>query len=332
MTTHTDHDARTADLVRLDGGLFTMGSDEHYPEEAPAHPVRVDGFRIDPYAVINERFDAFVAATGYVTVAERPVDPALYPGAPPENLAPGSMVFTPTSGPVDLRHLSLWWTWVPGASWRHPEGPGSGIEERGEHPVVQVAHEDAAAYAEWAGASLPTEAQWEYAARGGLDGAEFTWGDQARPGGRLLANTWDGPDFPWRSTGGSGWTRTAPVGSFPPNRYGLFDMAGNVWEWTDDWWTERHPAAADACCAPANPRGGEAEASRDPRQPQFAVPRKVIKGGSFLCADTYCRRYRPAARRPQAVDTGMSHVGFRCVRADAAAGPPSGATLLEVLP
>lgn len=331
MTTHPDG-ARTADLVRLDGGLFRMGSDEHYPEEAPAHPVRVDGFRIDPYAVTNERFAAFVAATGYVTVAERPLDPALYPDAPPGNLAPGSMVFTPTPGPVDLRHLSQWWAWVPGASWRHPEGPGSGIDERGEHPVVQVAHEDAAAYAGWAGASLPTEAQWEYAARGGLDGAEFTWGDQARPGGRLPANTWDGPDFPWRSTGESGWSRTAPVGSFPPNRYGLFDMAGNVWEWTDDWWTDRHPAASGDCCAPANPRGGAADASRDPRQPQFAVPRKVIKGGSFLCADTYCRRYRPAARRPQAVDTGMSHVGFRCVRADAAAAPPSGATLLEVLP
>lgn len=332
MTTPTAHDARTADLVRLDGGLFTMGSDDHYPEEVPAHPVRVDGFRIDPYAVTNERFDAFVTATGYVTVAERPLDPALYPGAPAENLVPGSMVFTPTTGPVDLRHLSQWWAWVPGASWRHPEGPGSGIDERGEHPVVQVAHEDATAFAAWASASLPTEAQWEYAARGGLDGAEFTWGDEARPGGRLLANTWDGPDFPWRSTGESGWSRTAPVGSFPPNRYGLFDMAGNVWEWTDDWWTERHPAASDACCAPANPRGGKAEASHDPRQPQFAVPRKVIKGGSFLCADTYCRRYRPAARRPQAVDTGMSHVGFRCVRADAAAGPPSGATLLGVLP
>ncbi|MFI2363742.1 formylglycine-generating enzyme family protein [Promicromonospora sp. NPDC019610] len=339
MTAYTDHrraaggaapavgpDDVRLDAVRLDGGLFRMGSDDHYPEEAPAHSVRVDGFLIDRYAVTNERFDAFVAATGYLTVAERPLDAALYPGAPPENLAPGSMVFTPTPGPVDLRHLSQWWAWVPGASWRRPEGPGSGIDDRGDHPVVQVAHEDAAAYAAWAGASLPTEAQWEYAARGGLDGAAFTWGDEARPGGRVLANTWDGPDFPWRSTGGSGWTRTAPVGSFPPNGYGLFDMAGNVWEWTADWWTDRHPAAAaHDCCAPVNPRGGDADTSRDARQPQFAVPRKVVKGGSFLCADTYCRRYRPAARRPQAVDTGMSHIGFRCVRAlPDAVRPPGG--------
>lgn len=199
--------------------------------------------------------------------------------------------------------------------------------------MVQVAHEDTAAYAAWAGATLPTEAQWEYAARGGVDGAAFTWGDQPRPGGRILANTWDGPDFPWRSTGESGWLRTSPVGSFAPNGYGLYDMAGNVWEWTDDWWTSRHPdAAAERCCAPVNPRGGDAGASRDPRQPQFAVPRKVIKGGSFLCADTYCLRYRPAARRPQAVDTGMSHVGFRCVRDDVVPAVPPGTNLLGVVP
>jgi formylglycine-generating enzyme required for sulfatase activity len=285
-----------------------MGSDDHYPEEAPAHRVRVGGFTIEPVAVTNRRFAEFVAATGYVTVAERPLDPAQFPDAPPENLLPGSMVFTPTRGPVDLRHLSQWWRWVPGASWRHPEGPRSGVDARLDHPVVHVAHEDAAAYAAWIGAALPTEAQWEYAARGGLDGAEFTWGDEARPGGRIMANTWDGLDFPWRSTGESGWLRTAPVGSFPPNGYGLHDMAGNVWEWTDDWWVARRPAAA--CC---DPRPGDAAGSRDPAQPQFAVPRKVVKGGSYLCADTYCRRYRPAARRPQPVDTGMSHIGFRCV-------------------
>lgn len=328
MTTHTDQTRadrtragrpRTGDTVRLDGGTFTMGSDVHYPEETPAHPVRVDGFRIDRFAVTNAQFETFVEATGYETVAERPLDPALYRGAPEENLAPGSMVFVPTPGPVDLRHLSQWWAWVPGASWRCPEGPGSGIDDRGDHPVVHVAHEDAAAYAEWAGAELPTEAQWEYAARGGVDGAAFTWGDEARPTGRVLANTWDGPDFPWRSTGGSGWLRTAPVGSFAPNGYGLYDMAGNVWEWTGDWWADRHPdAAPEPCCAPLNPRGGDAYSSRDPRQPQFAVPRKVIKGGSFLCADNYCLRYRPAARRPQPIDTGMSHVGFRCVRNDTA--------------
>jgi formylglycine-generating enzyme required for sulfatase activity len=225
------------------------------------------------------------------------------------------MVFTPTRGPVDLRHLSLWWRWKPGASWRHPNGPKSSIAKRLDHPVVHVAHEDASAYAAWAGASLPTEAEWEYAARGGLDGAPYTWGDEARPGGKIMANTWDGPDFPWRSSGESGFLRTAPVGSFPANGYGLFDMAGNVWEWTEDWWTSRHPDdAGSSCCAPENPRGGDLDASYDPAQPQFRVGRKVVKGGSHLCADSYCRRYRPAARRPQPVDTGMSHIGFRCVR------------------
>lgn len=303
-----------------------MGSDEHYPEEAPAHKVRVDGFAIDPIAVTNRRFAAFVAATGYVTVAERPLDPAEFPGAPPENLVPGSMVFVPTPGPVDLRHLSLWWRWTPGAGWRFPEGRGSSVDDRLDHPVVHVAYEDAAAYATWAGAALPTEAQWEYAARGGLEGAAFTWGDEPRPGGRIMANTWDGDDFPWRSTGESGWSRTAPVGSFPPNHYGLFDMAGNVWEWTSDWWAERRPGrAASSCCVPRNPRGGDAESSYDPAQPRFRIPRKVIKGGSHLCADTYCLRYRPAARRPQMIDTGMSHIGFRCVWDASASGNTTGA-------
>ena len=292
-----------------------MGSDAHYAEEAPAHPVRVDGFDIDRTPVTNEDFAAFVATTGYVTVAERPLDPALCPGAPAANLVPGSLVFTPTPGPVDLRHLSQWWTWTPGACWRHPEGPHSSIEERLDHPAVQIAHEDAAAYAAWAGAALPTEAEWEYAARGGLDSAAYTWGDEPHPGGRIMANTWDGPEFPWRHTGASGWTRTSPVGSFPPNGYGLYDMAGNVWEWTADWWTNRHRDTVESpCCAPDNPRGGTVERSYDPAQPQFAIPRKVIKGGSHLCADTYCLRYRPAARRPQMIDTGTSHLGFRCVR------------------
>ncbi|MFE3449050.1 formylglycine-generating enzyme family protein [Nonomuraea sp. NPDC059194] len=307
--------------IRLDGGVFTMGSDDHYREEAPAHRVRVDGFAIDPFAVTNRRFAAFVAATGHVTVAERPLDPAEFPGAPPENLVPGSMVFVPTPGPVDLRHLSLWWRWTPGACWRFPEGRGSDIGDRLDHPVVHVAYEDAAAYATWIGAALPTEAQWECAARGGLEGAAFTWGDEPRPEGRIMANTWDGDDFPWRSTGESGWSRTAPVGSFPPNLYGLFDMAGNVWEWTSDWWSERHPdEAAAPCCVPRNPRGGDHDASYDRAQPQFRIPRKVIKGGSHLCADTYCLRYRPAARRPQMIDTGMSHIGFRCVWDSSTAG------------
>ncbi len=306
--------------ARLAGGTFRMGSDVHEPEEAPAHPVRLEPFAIDVGPVTNDRFATFVRATGYRTVAERPLDPRDYPGAPAENLVPGSLVFTPTRGPVDLRHLSQWWSWTPGASWSAPEGPGSHLEGRAEHPVVHVAAEDAEAYARWAGGTLPTEAQWEYAARGGLDGAAYAWGDERAPEGRIMANVWDGPDFPWRSSGESGWLRTSPVGTFPPNGFGLFDVAGNVWEWTADWWSARHePPAASACCVPRDPRGGGRDGSLDAAQPQFAVPRRVIKGGSHLCADSYCRRYRPAARRPQPVDTGMSHVGFRCAWPD----PPS---------
>jgi formylglycine-generating enzyme required for sulfatase activity len=306
-----------ADVVRVPGGRFTMGSDDHYPEEAPAHAVEVDGFAIDRTQVTNAAFAAFVQATAHLTVAERPLDPADYPGAPAENLVPGSLVFTPPPGPVDLRHLNQWWTWVPGACWQRPEGPGSTWEDRADHPVVHVAHEDALAYARWAGGDLPSEAEWEYAARGGLEGAAFTWGDDPRPHGRMMANHWDGPDFPWRSTGASGFDGTAPVGSFPANGFGLSDMAGNVWEWTDDWYAAAHPSTPDKpCCVPTNPRGGDRDGSFDPAQPQFTVPRKVIKGGSYLCADNYCLRYRPAARRPQMVDTGMSHLGFRCVRRD----------------
>ncbi|HEY1179294.1 MAG TPA: formylglycine-generating enzyme family protein [Phytomonospora sp.] len=305
---HTGHDT-----VAIAGGEFAMGSNDHYPEEAPVHRVRVGPFGMDRHPVTNRGFARFVADSGYRTVAERPLDPADFPGAPPENLAPGSMVFTPTPGPVDLRHLSQWWTWRPGAGWARPEGPGSSIRDRPDHPVVHIAHEDAAAYAAWIGARLPTEAEWELAARGGLDGAPFTWGDRARPDGRIMANTWNGPDFPWRSSPESPWDRTSPVGSFPANGFGLHDMAGNVWEWTADWWTARHPDdAAKPCCVPADPRGGTVEGSLDTAQPQFRVPRKVVKGGSHLCADTYCLRYRPAARRPQPVDTGMSHIGFRC--------------------
>jgi formylglycine-generating enzyme len=279
-------------MVRIPGGEFTMGSDEHYPEEAPAHVVTVDEFRIDPTAVTNAEFGAFVEETGYLTVAERPLDPADFPGAPPENLLPGSLVFTPPPGPVDLRHMSQWWTWTPGACWKHPEGPSSSAAGRENHPVVHVTYEDAQAYTAWAGKALPTEAQWELAARGGLEGATYTWGDAPEQEGQKLANYWHG-DFPWRPDPGYG--TTAPVGSYPPNGFGLFDMAGNAWEWTTDWY------------------GGSIEESYDPAQPQFRVPRKVIKGGSFLCADSYCLRYRPAARRPQMIDTGMSHIGFRCV-------------------
>jgi formylglycine-generating enzyme len=288
------------DLVWIPQQMAMLGSDRHYPEEAPARPVRVDSFWIMTKPVTNTQFAEFIDATGYVTVAERSVDPADFPDAPAENLQPGSMVFHRTRGPVDLRHLNLWWTWTPGASWRHPVGPLSSIDKRADHPVVHVAYEDAEAYATWAGMTLPTEAEWEIAARGGLDHTEFTWGDEPERPDRPMANYWHG-DFPWRPVKGYG--RTTPVGSFPPNAYGLFDMAGNVWEWTTDWYTETRDG--DSCCEAA---------SYDSPQPQFRVPRRVVKGGSFLCADTYCLRYRPAARRPQPVDTGMSHIGFRCVK------------------
>ncbi len=313
---------RTDDaVVRVPGGSYTMGSDRHYPEEAPTHRVAVDGFRMSRTTVTNREYGVFVEATGYQTVAERPLDPADYPGAPAENLVPGSLVFTMTPGPVDLRHLSQWWTWTPDACWHRPEGPGSSIDDRLDHPVVHVAFEDAAAYAAWAGLQLPTEAEWELAARGGLDGKDFVWGDDAVPGGVYLANFWQG-DFPWRNSEADGFAGTAPVGSFPANGFGLFDIAGNVWEWTTDWYADRHPADADKpCCVPSNPRGPSVESSYDPAQPYVRVPRRVIKGGSFLCADEYCRRYRPAARRPQMVDTGMSHVGFRTISRE---GPPVG--------
>jgi formylglycine-generating enzyme len=301
----------TDDMAWIPAAMFRMGSNGHYAEEAPVHRVSVDGFWIDAKPVTNRRFAAFVEHAGYVTVAERPLDPSDFPGAPAENLVPASLVFTPTPGPVDLRHLSQWWTWTPGACWRRPDGPGSSLGAREDHPVVHVAYEDALAFAEWEGKSLPTEAEWELAARGGLDGVTYTWGDDPEAMGERLANYWHGA-FPWRVEPGYG--TTTPVGSFPPNGYGLVDMAGNVWEWTSDWYLDRHPQEADKpCCVSANPRGGALEQSLDPTQPQFAIPRKVIKGGSHLCADSYCMRYRPAARRPLMVDTGMSHTGFRCV-------------------
>jgi formylglycine-generating enzyme len=293
-----------------------MGSDRHYLEEKPAHDVHVDGFFIDPYPVTNRQFAAFVSATGYRTLAERPLRAADFPGASPKMLKPGSMVFRKACGPVDLRDITGWWAWKPGACWRHPEGKGSSVAARLDHPVVQVAFEDSEAYARWAGKSLPSEAEWEFAARGGLDGAEFAWGDEFTPGGRSMANTWQG-EFPWQNLCTDGFEGTSPVGAFPANRYGLFDVIGNVWEWTTDWFGVRHQAdGLSPCCVSNNPRGGPVEASFDSAQPEIRIPRKVVKGGSFLCAPNYCRRYRPAARHAQMIDTGMSHIGFRCIVRD----------------
>ncbi|BDG74023.1 formylglycine-generating enzyme family protein [Roseomonas fluvialis] len=309
-------------MCRIPGGVFRMGSDVHYPEEAPAHRVRVGSFWMDATTVTNAEFARFVAATGYVTVAERPLDPAMYPGARPRDLKPGSLVFRMTDGPVPTNDYRHWWAWTPGACWRHPEGRGSGVQSRPNHPVVQVAYEDAEAYAAWAGKSLPTEAEWEFAARGGLDGAEFVWGDSLTLGGRHMANTWQG-DFPWRNTAEDGFAGAAPVASFPPNGYGLHDMAGNVWQWTTDWFAPRHAAEAaktkaqSSCCMPSDPRGPGIEGSFDANQTGVPIPRRVVKGGSFLCAPSYCRRYRPAARHAQMVDSGMSHIGIRCIRRDA---------------
>ncbi|AWN42270.1 formylglycine-generating enzyme family protein [Methylobacterium durans] len=300
-------------MVFVPGGTFRMGSDRHYPEEAPVHQVTVDGFRIDRTPVTNGQFRAFVRATGHVTVAERKPKAEDYPGALPHMLQAGSLVFKPPKRPVDLRDFSAWWRFKAGVHWRRPYGPGSSIAGLDDHPVVHVAYADAEAYAAWAGKELPTEAEWEYAARGGLDGAEFAWGDELAPNGRHMANTWQGA-FPNENLAADGYERTSPVTAFPPNGYGLHDMIGNVWEWTTDWFAQRHQAdAPKACCIPQNPRGGREDGSYDPNQPAIRIPRRVVKGGSHLCAPNYCRRYRPAARHPHPVDTSTSHIGFRCV-------------------
>jgi len=290
--------------VWIDGGTFLMGSDEFYPEERPAHRVTVDGFWMDIHPVTVAEFRRFVDASGWITVAERPPDPAAYPAVDPALLVPGSLVFRRPPGRVPLTMPQRWWAYVPGACWHRPEGPGSSLTGRDDHPVTHVAYADAEGYAAWAGAALPTEAEWEFAARGGLEAATFVWGDEFAPGGRLMANTWQG-EFPWQNLGSDGFEGTSPVDAFPPNGYGLHDMVGNVWEWTADSFIPHHPTPPKACCIPRNPRAEGAAAT--------GPPSRVLKGGSHLCAPNYCLRYRPAARSPQAVDSSACHIGFRCV-------------------
>lgn len=299
------------DMVWIPGGTFLRGSNDFYPEERPVQQITVDGFWMDKCTVTNEQFRRFVRATGYVTLAERPPNPADYPGAKPELLIPASVVFQKPRQRVDMRNPYNWWTYIPGANWLHPQGPSSALKGLAKHPVVQVAYEDVEAYARWVGKELPTEAEWEFAARGGLEGAVYVWGDEFAPGGKQMANTWQG-EFPMQNLLTDGYEWTAPVSSFPPNGYGLYDMAGNVWEWTTDWYQE-HSQIPNSCCANINPRGGDREQSYDLRQPEIRIPRKVMKGGSYLCAPNYCHRYRPAARMAQPVDTSTCHLGFRCI-------------------
>jgi len=303
----------SSNMIYVPGGTFRMGSDKHYPEEAPAHRVTVHGFWIDPTPVTNREFRRFVNETGYVTFAEIAPDPKDYPGALPHMLKAASLVFTPPNTPVDLRDWSQWWTFKPGANWRRPYGPRSSASGLNDHPVVHIAYRDAEAYAKWAGKELPNEAEWEFAARGGLDGAEFAWGDEFTPGGKHMANTWQG-NFPHENLCTDSFGRTSPVMAFPPNAYGVYDMIGNVWEWTTDWWSAKHRAdKTESCCIQEDPRSGREGESYDLCLPTIKIPRKVIKGGSHLCAPNYCRRYRPAARHAEAVDTSTSHLGFRCV-------------------
>lgn len=297
-------------MVWIPGGTFQMGSNHHYPEEAPEHLRTVQGFWMDKFPITNSDFHRFVEATGYITMAERVPDASLYPGARPDMLVPGSVVFRQPSRAVDTRNHHNWWSWVPGANWRHPEGPSSSISNRKDHPVVHVSFEDVRAYAAWAGKEIANEAEWEFAARGGLDGAVYAWGNELMPDNKMMANFWQG-EFPFVNLLIDGFERTSPVGSFPANGYGLHDMIGNVWEWTTDWFLPRQ-VAPKACCA-GRSKGDSRESSFDPRTPGIQIPRRVLKGGSFLCAANYCSRYRPAARIGQQEDTGTCHQGFRCI-------------------
>jgi formylglycine-generating enzyme len=293
------------------GGAFTMGSERFYEEERPLRRVRVDPFWIDETPVTNAAFARFVEATGHRTVAEIAPDPRNYPGMDPALAVPGSLVFQQTEGPVPLHEFALWWSFVPGADWRHPTGPESGIDDLADHPVVHVAYPDAAAYAKWAGKALPTEAEWEFAARGGLEGAEFAWGDELKPDQAILANYWQGT-FPFATSKADGNFRTTPVGSFPANGYHLVDMIGNVWEWTLDWYGLPRLPKGGCCGEIANPRGATIGDSYDAGA-GARIGRKVLKGGSHLCAVNYCQRYRPAARHAQDLESSTSHIGFRCV-------------------
>jgi formylglycine-generating enzyme required for sulfatase activity len=286
-------------MIWIPGGSFIMGSDRFYREERPSRREKVGGFWIDPQPVTNADFRGFVLATGYLTTSERAPDPAMYPDADPALLVPGSAVFTKPQGPVGLRDQQAWWAYIPGANWQAPEGPRSNIDDRNDHPVVHVSFEDVSAYAIWAGKQLPTEAEWEFAARGGLEDATYAWGEELAPDGRAMANIWQGR-FPWENLAEDGYEGTSPVGAFPANRYGLHDMIGNVWEWTASaYGMPRSDAGKPSCCQSG--AGSDAAAAR------------VVKGGSHLCAPNYCLRYRPAARQSQSLDTSTTHIGFRCV-------------------
>jgi formylglycine-generating enzyme required for sulfatase activity len=302
-------------MIELAGGSFLMGSSSFYPEETPVREVEVGPFAVDRGPVTVADFERFVLETNYVTVAERQPDPSDYPQADPALLVPGSLVFHPTAGPVPLEDPTRWWAYVPGVSWRHPWGPRSDNGGRATHPVTHVAFQDAVAYADWAKKDLPTETEWEFAARGGIAGTTFAWGDEERPNGELMANHWQG-EFPWLNTGAKGWRGTTPVGLFRPNGFGLYDVTGNVWEWTVDFYsaTDAGSERTSPCCGPPlDPRIVDNSSGYDVRRPGTQIPRRVIKGGSHLCAPSYCLRYRPAARQPQEIDTSTSHIGFRLV-------------------
>jgi formylglycine-generating enzyme required for sulfatase activity len=298
--------AGNRDMVWIEGGTFLMGSDRHYPEERPLRSVRAEGFWIDRAPVTNREFARFVAATGYTTFAERAPRAEDFPDAPAENLVAGSMVFLPSSRPIPLDQPHLWWAFVRGADWRHPNGPDSSLSGLEDHPVVHVALVDVEAYAAWAEVALPEEKEWEYAAKGGLETAEYAWGEALEPNGEPMANTWQGT-FPFYNSGRDGWVRTSPVGFYPANGYGLFDMIGNVWEWTQDWWTA-HPI--DDPRKMFSPVQRRASAAPDDL---LQIPRRVLKGGSHLCAPNHCSRYRPSARHAHPIDAGASDIGFRCV-------------------